>query len=248
MKNKIMLRPLHFANVSGGKDSLYMLYHILKNKEKYPLDMVVYFDLEIDYPFIKKVVDKIEELCKELKIKFWRIKPRKSWNELYEKKGYPSIKVRWCNSNYKLDCVKQIKEYCKNLNCRPINYIGLCANEKKRFKYNIGEWLDKDVCYPLAEDNIYEDKILEWARTQEIYNNWYNYFDRCGCMGCPCASLKEWTYLYKYYPKTFKELWEKLKKSEEKIKQKNPNYKYFYKTTEETYKKITTTNLKIKLF
>lgn len=54
MKNEMILRPSHWASVSGGKDSLYMLNLILHNLDKYPLDGVVHFELEIDYPFIKK--------------------------------------------------------------------------------------------------------------------------------------------------------------------------------------------------
>ena len=45
--NKVMLRPVYFASVSGGKDSLFMLYLILKNPDKYPLDGVVHYELEM---------------------------------------------------------------------------------------------------------------------------------------------------------------------------------------------------------
>ena len=47
-ENDIALRPIHYASVSGGKDSLYMLFIILKNPEKYPLDMVIHFELETE--------------------------------------------------------------------------------------------------------------------------------------------------------------------------------------------------------
>lgn len=47
-KYDLKLRPIHYASVSGGKDSLYMLGLILENQDKYPLDVVVNFDLEID--------------------------------------------------------------------------------------------------------------------------------------------------------------------------------------------------------
>lgn len=49
MKYDLKLRPIHYASVSGGKDSFYMLNLILNNLDKYPLDMVVNFDLEIDW-------------------------------------------------------------------------------------------------------------------------------------------------------------------------------------------------------
>lgn len=50
MTEEIALRPSYWASVSGGKDSLYMLNLILHNLDRYPLDGVVHFELEIDYP------------------------------------------------------------------------------------------------------------------------------------------------------------------------------------------------------
>lgn len=125
MKNEIALRPSYWAGVSGGKDSLYMLNLILHNLDKYPLDGVVHFELEIDYPFIKNVIDYMESECKRFGIPFMRIKPRESWEEIYyqpiPKKGYetirafPTRKIRWCNSKYKLNAKKQLDEWLNSL-------------------------------------------------------------------------------------------------------------------------------------
>ena len=62
--NNIQLKPSYWASVSGGKDSLMMLQLILANPDKYPLDGVVHFELEIDYPFVKEVIDYMEYACK----------------------------------------------------------------------------------------------------------------------------------------------------------------------------------------
>lgn len=80
--NELVLRPSYWASVSGGKDSLYMLNLILHNLDRYPLDGVVHFELEIDYPFIKNVVDYMENECKKRNIKFLRIKPREKWGAI----------------------------------------------------------------------------------------------------------------------------------------------------------------------
>ena len=77
-ENTLVLRPSYWASVSGGKDSLYMLKYILTNIDKYPLDGVIHFELEIDYPFIHEVIDYMEDECKKYGIKFVRIKPRKN--------------------------------------------------------------------------------------------------------------------------------------------------------------------------
>lgn len=75
---KLELEPVkkYWASISGGKDSLFMLYLILQNPNKYPLDGVAYFDLEIDFDFIKKVVERIENICKERNILFKKNKAR----------------------------------------------------------------------------------------------------------------------------------------------------------------------------
>lgn len=108
MTRSIALRPSYWASVSGGKDSLYMLNYILHNLDRYPLDGVVHFELEIDYPFIRDVINYMESECKRFGIQFVRIKPRKSWGELYDKYGFPTRKVRWCNNHYKLDACRQL--------------------------------------------------------------------------------------------------------------------------------------------
>ena len=136
-ENTLVLRPSYWASVSGGKDSLYMLKYILTNIDKYPLDGVIHFELEIDYPFIHEVIDYMEDECKKYGIKFVRIKPRKTWDELYKKYGFPTRKTRWCNSNYKLDALKQLNEYMNQLGYFVVSYIGYCADEEKGLKIKI---------------------------------------------------------------------------------------------------------------
>lgn len=133
MASDIVLRPSYWASVSGGKDSLYMLNLILHNLDRYPLDGVVHYELEIDYPFIKDVIDYMEAECNRHGIRFVRIKPRKTWEELYQKYGFPNRIKRWCNDRYKLDGDKQLKDWMKSLGCYVVHYIGYCADEEKRF-------------------------------------------------------------------------------------------------------------------
>lgn len=212
----VALRPIHYACVSGGKDSLFMFRLILDNLEKYPLDMVVNYDLEIDYPFAKNVVNYIENVCNKLGIKFVRLKPRVSWEEIYMRWGYPNRIARWCNNHYKLDCEKQLKEWIEKQNCRPVAYFGFCADETSRFKYEIGSIKDgQDVIYPLAEENIEEDIILEWASKQDIFDNWYKIFRRQGCMGCPMSARKELAYLKLKYPDFYTKMVDMVKWTEE---------------------------------
>lgn len=106
---ELALRPSYWASVSGGKDSLFMLNLILHNLDKYPLDGVVHFELEIDYPFIKNVIDYMQSECERFGIRFVRIKPTKSWYELHERYGFPTRVARWCNDKYKLTAKSSYK-------------------------------------------------------------------------------------------------------------------------------------------
>lgn len=234
MSNEVALRPSYWASVSGGKDSLYMLYFILNNLDKYPLDGVVHFELEIDYPFIKNVIDYMQNECEKHGIKFVRIKPRKTWEELYEKYNFPTRITRWCNSKYKLDAKEQLVEFMKSLGYNTYFYIGYCKDEKNRYeKRNI-----LTEIYPLVENNVLENDIWEWAKQQPIFNDYYKYNKRCGCMYCPMSSYLNLAYLYKYYPENFYYMIEKMRISENilsnrlgrpfAVKSVNPKYNADY--------------------
>lgn len=220
MNNKIALRPSYWASVSGGKDSLYMLNYIIHNLDRYPLDGVVHFELEIDYPFIHDVIDYMETECKRFGIRFVRIKPRKTWIDLYyshsdntgKMRGFPMRKARWCNSAYKLDAKRQLTEWMRSLGYYVIHYIGYCADEEHRFNKRLSA--QNIERYPLAENGITEDVIWEWAKSQSIFNHYYETNKRCGCMYCPMASYINYAYLYKYYPNNFQFMIEKMRETE----------------------------------
>lgn len=231
--NEIKLQPKYYASVSGGKDSLYMLNLILHNLDRYPLHGVIHFELEIDYPFIKNVIDYMENECIKYGINFIRIKPRISFWELYNKYGFPTRKARWCNNMYKLDCKKQFNELQNQLGNDVFYYIGYCVDETSRYnKIRLNE------IYPLVENNIKESTILDWAKTVDIFNDYYKYNDRCGCMFCPMLTLKELAYMYKFYPNEYEKYIYMMKQHEYNvsiklgrkfaIRSKNTKYDSFY--------------------
>lgn len=222
MKNEIVLKPTFWASVSGGKDSLYMLNLILHNLDKYPLTGVAHFELEIDYPFIKDVIDYMENECITHGIKFVRIKPRKTWLDWYYNVnsktgniyGFPTRKARWCNDKYKLDAKKQLEKYMYELGNSVTWYIGYCVDEQERYNKRNKTIAIKEV-YPLVDFNIVEDTILQWAKTQKIFNNFYLTNRRCGCMYCPMSSYLNLAYLYKYYPENFNFMIVRMRETEQ---------------------------------
>ena len=211
-RTELALRPSYWASVSGGKDSLFMLNLILHNLDKYPLDGVVHFELEIDYPFIKNVIDYMQSECERFGIRFVRIKPTKTWGELYERYGFPMRVARWCNSHYKLTAQKKLQEFMKTKGFYTVFYIGYCADEEKRLAKRVD--LQKGERYPLVEENIQESTIWEWAKKQPIFNHYYETQKRCGCMYCPMSSFINFAYLYKYYPENFAFMINKMRETE----------------------------------
>lgn len=149
----------------------------------------------------------MEQRCLKHGIKFVRIKPRKTWKELYAKYDMPRKFVRWCNNMYKLDCKRQLNDWIKSQNYRPIAYIGFCADEVKRFNYEVGtDWNIQEECYPLAEEGIDEDQIWQWAKNVPMFHNWYRHFKRQGCMFCPMLTVKQQAWMYLNYPDKYDEL------------------------------------------
>lgn len=207
---ELQLKSYHVADASGGKDSLYMLYKILDNPTMFPLDAIVHYKLEIDWPFTNNVCAKYKELSKKLSIPYYEITPTKSFQELYEKYDMPTRRARWCNSSYKLDCKKQFEKFQKEHGYKVIHYIGFCADEVKRFK-------DNDDIYPLVELGIEEPTILKWARNIPLFDNWYKVNDRQGCMFCPCLTRKEQAYLLLHYPDKFEKYINMIKGYEKKF-------------------------------
>lgn len=140
------------------------------------------------------------------------LKPRKTWKELYNQYGFPTRTARWCNSKYKLDALQQTKEYLKEQGLYLVSYIGYCADEVKRYNNRN----NKNEIYPLVDYGIEEETILEWAKNVPIFNDYYKYNSRCGCMFCPMMSMSNTAYLLKYYPNKYDELMILAKETEHK--------------------------------
>lgn len=134
---------------------------------------------------------------------------KKKNGEIY---GFPARKARWCNSEYKLDAKKQLDEWMKSLGKYTVYYIGYCKDEVKRYEKHSQN--GKTEIYPLVDFGINEDEILEWAKNQPIYNNYYKTQKRCGCMYCPMSSHLAKAYLLKYYPENYEYMMQKAKETE----------------------------------
>ena len=103
---------------------------------------------------------------------------------------------------YKLDCRKQFSEFLERDGIEPVSYIGYCFDEIGRYQKR----KNKNEIYPLVDAGICEDEILEWAKSNPLFNDFYKYNRRCGCMYCPMQSMTTSAYLAKYYPEQYEEM------------------------------------------
>lgn len=123
---------------------------------------------------------------------------------------------------------------------RVVYYIGFCADETKRFKFELNS-REPNVTqvYPLAEMRIMESEIWEWAKHQEIYNGYYLENRRCGCVCCPMASLDNLVYAKTHYPQLYEHYMTLAKETEDRMSEllgrgfsvwaSNPKYNTEYK-------------------
>lgn len=182
----------------------------------------------------------MKKMCESIDIPFYSIKPNKSYYDLLNKYGFPSKRARWCNSQYKMDAKRQLEQLMLLQGRYVVSYIGFCADETKRFKYEIGKIAEgQRVIYPIAEEGINEIEILNWARTNKIFDDFYKINDRQGCMYCPMLKYKEMAYQMIKYPQESQFYWKEVFKMWNKdinvLRGDNYDPVYIYKRVKEYY-------------
>ena len=189
----------NIISLSGGKDSTAMLLMMIEKKIK--VDHIVFFDTGWDFPEMIEHIDKLE---KYMGREIVRLKPRKSFEELFAEKGFPLFKIRWCMEN-KRDA---INKFCNNH--KPyMQFIGYSFDERKRIKKTIG------YCYPLVDWKVTEEDALKYCLEKGF--NWgglYEKYKRVSCWNCPLQSLKDLKALWLYFP----DYWKRLLKMQEQSK------------------------------
>lgn len=198
------MKPYYVLAFSGGKDSTYLLYEILRRKM--PLDEIRFFDTGLEFPVVYEWLDVVE---KKLGVRITRYPPRKgfSFEECFFKvskrgknkgkiRGFPATILRGCWISR--DCKVRNRRHNKDERI----YIGYNCNERKRIQK------DKNLLYPLIDWGITEKEIVKRLTELDLMPTYYKLgFRRGGCWLCPKQSSLSLKLLWKHYPL----LWEKLK-------------------------------------
>ena len=189
----------NIISLSGGKDSTTMLLMMIE--KKIPVDHIVFFDTGWDFPGMSEHIDKLE---KYIDREIIRLKPNKSFEELFDKYGFPSLKGRWCTT-YKRDTLSKFSnQYKPNT-----QWIGFSSDESKRIKKTIG------YNYPLVDWKVTEEDALKYCYDKGFdWGGLYEKYNRVSCWNCPLQSLKDLKALWLHFP----EYWKRLLKMQEQSK------------------------------
>lgn len=223
----------YVACVSGGKDSVFMLYVILFGFNKYgvirqyPLDHVVFVNTGMEFDAVITVVRQVKKLLDEMGIPFTEIDLTDTFrHSMFHKevckqgtKEVHRIGYGWCGgvcrwgTALKRQALERFfretfpgEEVCQ--------YVGIAADEEER--------LDRGVVsqgykrYPLVEAGFTEAMALEGCYKQgytweEDGVRLYDVLDRLSCFCCRNKNLKELKQMYYKLPK----YWNKLRRIEQ---------------------------------
>lgn len=233
-----MVGVKYIASVSFGKDSLAMLLRLLE--ENRPLDAVVFYDTGMEFEAIYNLRDKIKKILDEKGIEFIELYPKESFlysmlqrKIKYRNKNGFHYGYGWCGGPCRWGTslkLREIKRYKNSLDDSVIDYVGIAADEKKRFE----KAKNDGKCMPLVEWGMTEKDCLAYCHERGFY--WlerayglgveyvdlYDILDRVSCWCCANKNLKELYNIYTYLP----QYWRKLKNLQEKI---DRPFKGFYK-------------------
>lgn len=214
----------YVASCSFGKDSLAMVLKLIELN--YPLDIVIFFDTEVEFDSIYTNRDRIKVLLEEKGIEYVELKPKNNFfynmfvrpvkyrdkNSIYPYHyGYEWCgKIRWGTSDKITTIQKYYKKHFKDDEI--IEYVGIAFDEPNRIKNN------PNKKYPLVEWKMTEKDCLDYCYSKGY--DWdengielYSILDRVSCWCCQNKNLKELKNIYLYLP----QYWQRLRGLQSRI-------------------------------
>lgn len=208
----------YYASVSFGKDSLAMLFMLIK--KGYPLDEVVFYDTGMEFQAIYDTRNLVLPILEKLNVKYTELHPehpflwsmferpvKKRNTDIIHKYGYS-----WCGGTCRWgtsEKLRALKAYTRN----GMDYVGIAADEVHRFEKE----KRPNRILPLRDWGIVEAEALQYCynlgfKWSEEGIMLYELLDRVSCYCCGNKNLKELKNMYLYLPK----YWEKLRKLQER--------------------------------
>lgn len=227
----------YIASVSFGKDSLAMMLRLLE--EKFPLDVVVFYNTGMEFDAIYHIRDEIKPLLAQCGVEFVELYPAEPFlysmleRKVVSKQKGEHLGYGWCGGLCRwgtAEKTRAIKKFKQSLGTATIDYVGIAADETRRFEKEKSE----SKRLPLVDWGMTEadclaycyDHGFRWLEESPVsgkgYIDLYEILDRVSCWCCANKNLKELRNIYRYLP----QYWDRLKELQMKL---DRPYKGFYK-------------------
>ena len=184
-----------YVAFSGGKDSVVAL-DIVQRALPHNAFMVLFGDTGMEFPDTYRVIDQIEEECKQKEIKFVKTRSKFDPEYTWHKFGPPSQRMRWCCSVHKTTPqILRLREITNNPHFRGMAFTGIRGDESaSRSEYG-DVTLGKKVkgqysCHPIIEWNSAELYLYIFEQGLILNEAYKKGNSRAGCLVCPLATVK----------------------------------------------------------
>lgn len=186
-------------------------------EKKYPLDYVVFYDTGMEFDSIYNIRDKVKIELEKLNIEFVELHPQEPfWITMFirevkeRKKGGYHYGYNWCGGSCRWGTtakMQAIKKFKKSIDDNVIDYVGIAADEPRRFDKAKAE----GKILPLVDWGMTEKDCLQYCRDHGYSWNedgvdLYDILDRVSCWCCRNKNLKELEAIYRHLPKYWKRL------------------------------------------
>ena len=190
---------------SGGKDSMVLL-ELVKKALPHNAFMVVFGDTKMEFPDTYKLVDIVEQQCKEEGIAFYRAASHLGAEEGWRFFGPPSTALRWCCSVLKsTPQTLKIREALGKDNYVGADFVGVRAEESlKRAEYEFESYGKKQKGQhsqnPILDWNSAEVWLYIFSHGLPINDTYKKGNTRAGCLFCPMGRGKSDSFRRMSYP------------------------------------------------
>ena len=190
---------------SGGKDSMVLL-ELVKKALPHNAFMVVFGDTKMEFPDTYKLVNIVEQQCKEDGIAFYRVASHLGAEEAWRLFGAPSTVLRWCCSVMKsTPQTLKIRDILGKDNFVGADFVGVRAEESiKRSEYEFESYGKKQKGQhsqnPILDWNSAEVWLYIYSRKLPINEAYKKGNTRAGCLFCPMGRGKADSFRQMSYP------------------------------------------------
>lgn len=190
---------------SGGKDSMVLL-ELVKKALPHNAFMVIFGDTKMEFPDTYKLVDIVEQQCKDDGIAFYRAASHLGAEEAWRLFGAPSTVLRWCCSVMKsTPQTLKIRDILGKDKFVGADFVGVRAEESiKRSEYEFESYGKKQKGQhsqnPILDWTSAEVWLYIYSRSLPINEAYKKGNTRAGCLFCPMGRGKADSFRQMSYP------------------------------------------------